>query len=101
MLAIALVVAAVSLEIEVAGGVAKPLDPEYGEGPASVGLQARAGFDFLDHVTLSLGLLGIPVPTGRETIGNFTFESGAAFQAISALALLRLHSAGRVQGFLE
>jgi hypothetical protein len=100
MLAIAVAVAA-ALEIEVAGGVAKPLDPEYGAGPATAGLHARAGVDFFDHVTLSLGLLGMPGPTGRETFGDFTFDRGAAFHAISGLALLRLHSAGRVQGFVE
>jgi hypothetical protein len=101
MLTIALVMAAASLEIEIAGGVAKPLDPEFGEGPAAVGLQARVGVDLLDHVTLSLGLLGVPGPKGRKTISGFAFESGAAFRAISGHALVRLHTAGSVQGFLE
>jgi hypothetical protein len=101
MLAIALIVAAASLEIEVGGGVAKPLDPEFGEGPATAGLQARVGVDLFDHLTLSVGLLGVPGPDGRTTVPGFTLERGAAFRAISGLALLRLHSAGRVQGFLE
>jgi hypothetical protein len=101
MLAIALLAAGAALELEISGGGAAPLDPEFGSGPTSIASQARVGVDFADHVTVSGALFGVPGPEAtRDSCGN-NCNGNASFRALSGLAIVRLHSAGKLQGFLE
>src|SRR5256885_7439285 len=95
--------APVSLELEVAGGFAQPSADAPQNGPTTPALQARVGADFLEHVTVSATVLGIP---GRETARSFCGGGAgcnmeASFRAISAFATLRLHTAGDLQAFVE
>jgi hypothetical protein len=102
MLTIALVVAAASLEIEIAGGVAKPLDPEFGEGPDAVGLQARVGVHVKPHTlgaVLKVALAAANAPAMRwyeATRHSFASRYVQAGGSLMKLAAILGHSATEV-----
>jgi hypothetical protein len=104
LLAVVLMAVPVSLELEIAGGLGLPsADAPMRDAPAAPALQARAGADFYEHVSISLALLGI---AGGETARSFCAggpgcNGNASFSAISGFATLRLHTAGDWQGFVE
>jgi len=104
LLAMLLLAAPVALELELAGGVALPSADAPQDGPAGPALQARAGADFFEHVTISAVLLGV---VGEQTAASFCGGGGgacrgnASFRAISGFVALRLHAAGDLQGFVE
>jgi hypothetical protein len=103
MLAIALLAAGAALEVEISGGVAHPLAPAPAEddGPSAVALQARAGVDFADHLTVSGAVFGVPGSgTTTDSCGS-DCRGNASFSALSGLAIIRLHSAGEVQAYVE
>ncbi len=70
-----LLAAPVALELELAGGVALPSADAPQDGPAGPALQARAGADFFEHVTISAVLLGV---VGEQTAASFCGGGGGA-----------------------
>ena len=92
---------AAALEIEASGGAALPSAPTPSvTEKTGVALQIRAGADFMDHVTVSAALLGIPgsdAPTGC----SFGSPCSATFTAVSGFGIVRLHTAADLQVFAE
>src|SRR3954468_14571571 len=87
MLAIALLAAGASLELEISGGIVQPLAPQFGYGPTAIALQARAGVDLADHVTISAALFGVPGPEGTREFCGSNCSGNASFNALSGLAI--------------
>ena len=91
-----LLLVAAAFEVEGSAGVAFPSPPTPSVVPSSAAaLQFRAGVDFLDHLTVSAALLAVP---GREA-GNPA--QGSTFNAISGLAVARLHTSADLQAFAD
>ena len=85
------------------GGAVPDVPPPNRGGPTAPLLGLRAGFHASDHLTLSGAFLGVLGPTteGGFCGGGSNCNSSGAFSAISWLGLLRLHTAGDLQGFIE
>jgi hypothetical protein len=101
LIALLLAAAPASLELDVAGGVALPLADTPQNGPGAPALQARAGADLFEHLTVSAALLGV---AGAQTARPFCAspcKGNASFRAISGFLALRLHTAGDLQAFVE
>jgi len=106
MLLVFLIAAApVSLEMELAGGIALPIaDVTQDAPPPAPALQARAGADFFDHVTVSAVLLGIAGPETSQSFcagGGGACKGNASFRAVSGFVAVRLHLSSDAQPFLE
>lgn len=110
LMAMLLIAAPISPEVEFAGGIGWPsVEAPSNDVPAAPALMARVGADFFEHFAVSATLLGI---AGRETSTSLSFCAGGpitprcstgngSFKAISGLAMLRLHTAGELQLFGE
>jgi len=101
LIAALLIAAPVSVELEFAGGVGWPSADAPQNGPTAPALMARAGADFLEHFTLSATLLGIPGPETALSFCGSPCRGNASFKAISGFAMLRVHTAGDLQLFVE
>ena len=88
---------AVSLEFGVAGGIASPQDV----GPTTPVLQASAGIDFLEHLTLGGALVGV-LGAENRVVDYCPFCTGdnSSFRAIAGLLLIRAHTSGNLQGWI-
>ena len=102
MLAALLLAAALLPELEVALGAAGAVGPDAPDStPLAFALRVRAGVELSDHFTLSAALLGMPGSEAQQTSCDVSCYGNGSFKAISGLALLRAHTAGDLQFFLE
>ncbi|HEY4882500.1 MAG TPA: hypothetical protein VII08_02600 [Myxococcales bacterium] len=101
MIGLILLLAAPALELEASGGVAFPSPPHPAQGPKAAALQIRAGLDFLDHLTVSGALLGVPGSDARNTQCGLCFGQSPTFKAISGFGIVRLHTDADLQAFAE
>lgn len=101
LFAIVLLVALGSPELELSAGLANPsFDATPGSGPATPVFNLRAGLD-LGNLTLSLGGLAVAGISGGDDPCFTTCDQNGSFKALSALGLVRLHTSGTLQLYVE
>jgi hypothetical protein len=94
---------AAAFELEAAGGVAFPSPPKPSVVVSkAAAIQLRGGIDFLDHLTLSAAILGVPGSDAQppSQCGNPCYRQ-ETFKALSGFAIARLHTSANLQAFAD
>jgi hypothetical protein len=91
--------AALPIELELAGGAA--FSREFEEPPPAPCLKVRAAVHLLDYLAMGASLLGVPGSEPQRRFCGSPCRGNASFKAIAGFASLRLHSTGDFQMFAE